>query len=57
MVVELVVPEFTAADCALENVGFGVVHFLLEVAVNGFVFEQKEAFYLVVDFVGAGLLE
>lgn len=57
MVVELVVPQLAAADRALEDVGLRVVHLLLEVAVNGLVFQQKQAFYLVVDLVGAGLLE
>lgn len=57
VVVELVVPQLAAADRALEDVGLRVVHLLLEVAVNGLVFQQEQAFYLVVDLVGAGLLE
>lgn len=57
MVVEFVVPEFAAADRALEDVGLRVVHLLFEVPVNGLVFQQKEAFYLVVDLVGTRLFE
>lgn len=57
VVVELVVSEFAAADRALEDICLRIVHLFFEVSVNGLVFEQKEAFYLVVDLVGAGLLE
>lgn len=57
VVVEFVVSEFAAADRALEDVGLRIVHLLFEVPVDSFVFQQKEAFYLVVDLVGAGLLE
>lgn len=53
MIVEFVVPEFAAADGALEDIRLGVIHFFLKITVNGFVFQQQEAFYLVVDLIGA----
>lgn len=39
VVVELVVSEFAAADRALEDVCFRIVHLLFEVSVNGLVFQ------------------